>query len=76
MANMDQSLLLLYYTTGPNVNSLFAIPYGGIRMTENNLLKLADKLVLVALEFLIPDQEEQLIKRIHIANVTGVSRAQ
>jgi len=45
-------------------------------MPENNSLKLMDKLVRVAPQFLIPDQEEQLIKRTHIANVTGVSRAQ
>jgi len=42
-------------------------------MTENNSLKLLDRLVLVALELLLPDQEKQLIKRIHIANVVGVS---
>jgi len=72
MANIDQSLLLLYYTNGPNANSLFTIPYGGIRMTKDNSLKLMDRLVLVALELLISDQEKQLIKRIHIANVVGV----
>ena len=57
----------------PNVNTLFTVLCGGIRVTENNSLKLTDKLVLVTLELLIPDQEEQLIKRIHIANVSGVS---
>ena len=45
-------------------------------MTENHSLELMDKLGRVTLEFLIPSQEEQLIKRTHIANVTGVSRAQ
>ncbi len=42
-------------------------------MTENNSLRLSDKLVLVALELLIPKQKEQPIKRTHIANIAGVS---
>jgi len=42
-------------------------------MTENDSLKLPDKLALVALELLIQDQDEQPIKRIHIGNVAGVS---
>jgi hypothetical protein len=44
-----------------------------LRMAENNSLKLTDKRILLAMELLVPDREKQPIKRIHIANVTGVS---
>ena len=42
-------------------------------MSRNNSLNLSDKLVLVTLELLIPNQNKQPIKVLHIANISGVS---
>lgn len=42
-------------------------------MNRTNSLTTSDKLVLTTLEILIDNQEQEPIKRSHIANIAGVS---